>query len=94
MRSVRLRSHLQQARPALVVYEETSYMPTKTTAASMVYGGLVSTISTWCEEMCVPYTGVTVSSVRNLITEKANTAKAKNTPVSDVQVRNSHRRPR
>jgi len=52
-------------------------MPTKTTAASMVYGGLVSTISTWCEEMWVPYAGVTVSSVRKLITGKANAAKAK-----------------
>lgn len=44
--------------------------------AAHVYGGLLATLSAWCEENNVPYRGVPVGVIKKHITGKGNANKA------------------
>ena len=46
------------------------------TDASHVYGGLMATLTTWCEQMNIPYQGVPVGTIKKHATGKGNADKA------------------
>ena len=46
------------------------------TDAAHVYGGLLATLSAWCEEHLVAYQGVPVGTIKQFITGKGNADKA------------------
>jgi len=43
--------------------------------AAHVYGGLLATLTAWCEEHSIPYCGVPVGSIKKHITGKGNANK-------------------
>jgi len=45
------------------------------TDAAHVYGGLLATLTAWCEETGVPYQGVPVGTIKRFVTEKGNADK-------------------
>ena len=45
------------------------------TAAAHVYGGIVATIQTVCEELSIPYDGIPVGTVKRSATGKGNASK-------------------
>jgi Holliday junction resolvasome RuvABC endonuclease subunit len=59
--------------------------------AAHVYGGLMATLTTWCEHRNVPYQGVPVGTIKKHATGKGNAGKddviaamrAKDHPVTD-----------
>lgn len=73
MRFLRLRSHLEEIAPGLVVFEEVRRH--LGTDAAHVYGGLVATIQTWCEDRVVPYSAIPVGTVKKRATGKGNAKK-------------------
>lgn len=46
------------------------------TDASHVYGGLLATLTAWCEEHSIPYQGVAVGTIKRFATGKGNADKA------------------
>ena len=44
--------------------------------AAHVYGGLMATLTTWCEHHCIPYQGVPVGTIKKHATGKGNSGKA------------------
>jgi len=46
------------------------------TDAAHVYGGLLATMTAWCEEQAVAYQGVPVGTIKRFITGKGNADKA------------------
>ena len=46
------------------------------TDAAHVYGGLLATLTAWCEEAHVPYQGVPVATIKRHATGKGNADKA------------------
>ena len=46
------------------------------TAAAHVYGGLLATVSSWCEQRSIPYQGVPVGTIKRFIAGKGNADKA------------------
>lgn len=45
------------------------------TDAAHVYGGLLATLSSWCEENKVPYEGIPVGTIKKYATDKGNAGK-------------------
>ena len=43
--------------------------------AAHVYGGLMATLTAWCEDSSVPYTGVPVGTIKKHFTGKGNAGK-------------------
>lgn len=58
------------SRIAAVFYEEVAAH--KGTAAAHIYGGIVATIASVCEELSVPYQGIPVGTVKKRATGKGN----------------------
>jgi crossover junction endodeoxyribonuclease RuvC len=46
------------------------------TDAAHIYGGLLATLTTWCEERSIPYQGVPVGTIKRHVTGKGNADKA------------------
>lgn len=46
------------------------------TDAAHVYGGLLATLTAWCEEKGIPYEGVPVGTIKKFITGAGNASKA------------------
>lgn len=76
MRFLRLRSLLAEVgRMSIdaVAYEEIRrHMGVD---AAHIYGGIIATLSSWCEERGTPYQGVPVGTVKKLATGKGNAEK-------------------
>lgn len=60
-------------RPKLVVFEEVRRHAG--TDAAHVYGGLLATLTSWCEEHGIPYEGVPVQTIKRFATGKGNGGK-------------------
>lgn len=77
-RFVRLRSYLDDLlrvyREALLAYEEVRRH--QGTDAAHIYGGIVATLSAYCEDHEIPYQGVPVGTVKKLATGKGNAPKS------------------
>jgi Holliday junction resolvasome RuvABC endonuclease subunit len=56
-----------------VYYEEVAAH--KGTAAAHIYGGLVATLQSFCEERNIPYCGVPVGTIKRYATGKGNANK-------------------
>jgi Holliday junction resolvasome RuvABC endonuclease subunit len=44
--------------------------------AAHVYGGLMATLTAWCEDVSVPYTGIPVGTIKKHIAHRGNANKA------------------
>jgi len=79
MRYVRFRHQVAEAHallgPCDAVYFEEVRRHAGTDAAH-VYGGLLATLTAWCEELRVPYQGVPVATIKRHATGKGNADKA------------------
>ena len=79
MRYVRFRRQAEEAHSLLgpfdAVYFEEVRRHTGTDAAH-VYGGLLATLTAWCEETHIPYQGVPVGAIKRHATGKGNADKA------------------
>ncbi|RJQ29227.1 hypothetical protein C4571_02080 [Candidatus Parcubacteria bacterium] len=76
MRYVRLKKYLRDIGPVdLLTFEEVASH--KGTAAAHVYGGIVATITGWCEEQLIPYQGIPVATIKKHATGKGNANKEK-----------------
>lgn len=77
MRFMRLRNYLAEIlRPCLIeaaYYEEVAAH--KGTAAAQIYGGIVATLQTICEERRIPYAGIPVGTIKRTATGKGNANK-------------------
>lgn len=76
MRYLRFREWLRSFEsfsPQRVVYEEVRRHAG--TDAAHVYGGLLATLASWCEEGQIPYEGVPVGTIKKHITGKGNAGK-------------------
>jgi Holliday junction resolvasome RuvABC endonuclease subunit len=77
MRFVRFRQKLEEIRAAYpidrVVFEEVRRH--LGTDAAHVYGGLMATLTAWCEEKHIPYEGVPVGEIKKHWTGKGNADK-------------------
>lgn len=79
MRFVKFRQRLNELRDAsgftLVFYEEVRRHAA--TDAAHVYGGLMATLTAWCEEQDpkIPYEGVPVGTIKKFATGKGNAGK-------------------
>ncbi|WP_375680414.1 MULTISPECIES: crossover junction endodeoxyribonuclease RuvC [unclassified Bartonella] len=47
----------------------------KGTDAAHVYGGLLATLTAWCEQHQIPYEGIPVSTIKKAMTGKGNASK-------------------
>ena len=78
MRFVKFRNKLNELRSAWpvkrVVFEEVRRHAG--TDAAHVYGGLMATLTAWCEEHEIPYEGVPVGTIKKHWTGKGNANKA------------------
>lgn len=78
MRFVRLRKHLEEihaaVRVSIVYYEEVRGH--KGTDAAHIYGGVVATIQSFCEDHNIPYTAKPVGEIKKFATGKGNANKA------------------
>ena len=77
MRYLRFRSWLKdvyEAYPFTVVYFEEVRRHVATDAAH-VYGGLLATLTAWCEENKIAYEGVPVGTIKKFATGKGNAPK-------------------
>ena len=45
------------------------------TDAAHVYGGLMATLTSWCEENAIPYEGIPVGEIKRAFTGKGNASK-------------------
>lgn len=78
MRYVRFRSWLDQLAvttglPEAVYFEEVRRHAA--TDAAHVFGGLLATLTAWCEERCIPYQGVPVGTWKRHACGKGNASK-------------------
>lgn len=60
-------------KPAQVVFEEVRRHAG--TDAAHVYGGLLATLTKWCESEGIPYQGVPVGTIKKFWTDKGNAGK-------------------
>lgn len=77
MRFLRLKSHLNDClriEISKVVFEEVRRH--LGTDAAHIYGGIVATLTAWCEEHKISYEGIPVGTVKKLATGKGNANKA------------------
>lgn len=78
MRFVKFRTRLREIgagySPTLVVFEEVRRHAG--TDAAHVYGGLMATLTEWCETEGIPYEGVPVGAIKRNWTTKGNADKA------------------
>ena len=77
MRYLRFRGHLDEMHKAVpidVVYFEEVRRHMGTDAAH-VYGGMLATLTSWCEENNIPYEGVPVGSIKKYLTGRGNASK-------------------
>ena len=79
MRYVRFRSWLdrlavERALPAAVYFEEVRRHIG--TDAAHVHGGLLATLTAWCEAHCIPYQGVPVGTIKRFACGKGNADKS------------------
>ncbi|OYW56043.1 MAG: hypothetical protein B7Y80_03075 [Hyphomicrobium sp. 32-62-53] len=78
MRYLRLRYWLEQLRLDSGGIEAIHYEEVRRhagTSAAHVYGGLLATLTGWCEERGVAYQGVPVGTIKRFITGKGNADK-------------------
>lgn len=77
MRFVKFRKWLNELAAAypvnMVVFEEVRRHAG--TDAAHVYGGLMATLTAWCEENHIPYAGVPVGEIKKHATGKGNASK-------------------
>ena len=77
MRFVRFTNHLHELHAAdpigIVYYEEVRAH--KGVDAAHVYGGLMATLTSWCEQHGIPYEGVPVGEIKKFATGKGNASK-------------------
>lgn len=77
MRYVKFRGTLNETYNAYkfdqVVFEEVRRHAG--TDAAHVYGGLLATLTAWCEEKSIPYQGVPVGTIKKFATGKGNASK-------------------
>ena len=78
MRYLRFRSWLDQlaverALPEAVYFEEVRRHAA--TDAAHIYGGLLATLTSWCEQRRIPYQGVPVGTIKRHVTGKGNADK-------------------
>ena len=59
--------------PLVVCYEEVRGH--KGTDAAHVYGGLLATLTSWCEERSIPYEGIPVGTWKKALCGKGNASK-------------------
>lgn len=78
MRYLRFRSNLAEIHvkfPITAIWFEEVRRHAGTDAAH-VYGGMLATLTAWCEENDIPYEGVPVGSIKKFATGKGNADKA------------------
>lgn len=77
MRYLRFRRQLNEIHDAVVIsevwYEEVRRH--KSTDAAHVYGGLLATLCSWCEERGIPYGAEPVGAIKKFATGKGNAPK-------------------
>lgn len=77
MRFVRFRRHLDEVASAHalseVVFEEVRHH--SAVDAAHVYGGLMATLTAWCEDRKLPYEGVPVGTIKKFATGHGNAKK-------------------
>lgn len=76
MRFLRFRRWLDEQwmmKPTAVYYEEVRQH--LGTDAAHIYGGLLATLTAWCEEHHIPYCGVGVGTIKRFISGKGNANK-------------------
>lgn len=77
MRFVKFRARLDEIRGAYglthVFYEEVRRHAG--TDAAHIYGGLMATLTAWCEEHSIPYEGIPVGEIKKAFTGKGNAPK-------------------
>ena len=76
MRYLRFRAHLTEIKAhgvSRVYFEEVRRH--SSTDAAHVYGGLMATLTAWCEEHSIPYAGVSVGRIKKFWTGKGNASK-------------------
>ena len=78
MRYVHLLYHLRNVcavayQPDIIVYEEVRGH--KGTDAAQIYGGIIATITAFCEEQHIPYEGIPVGTIKKYATGKGNASK-------------------
>jgi Holliday junction resolvasome RuvABC endonuclease subunit len=61
------------SRPKFIAYEEVRRH--LGTDAAHVYGGLLATLTAWCDEAKLPYIGVPVATIKRCATGKGNADK-------------------
>lgn len=74
MRFVRMRNSLDEIGPVDRLYFEEVRRHLSTDSAH-VYGGMVATITAWCEECQVPYQAIPVGTIKKCATGKGNADK-------------------
>lgn len=77
MRYLRFRGHLDEVHknsPLHAVYYE-EVRRHRGTDAAHVYGGMLATLTSWCEQNSIPYEGVPVGSIKKALTGKGNAYK-------------------
>jgi len=76
MRYLRFRRWLDafSPRPEALYFE--AVRRHKGTDAAHVYGGLLATVTSWCEDNGIPYQGVPVGTIKKHATGKGNASKA------------------
>lgn len=73
MRFVRARKYLTAIEPDFVLYEEVRSH--KGVSAAHIYGGIVATIQSYCEERHIPYASIPVGTIKKRATGKGNCGK-------------------
>lgn len=73
MRFLRFKNWLNELSAEEVVFEEVRRH--RGTDAAHVYGGLLATLTSWCEENKIPYQGVPVGTIKKFATGKGNANK-------------------
>ncbi len=79
MRYVRFRHQVAEAHALLGPFDAVYFEEVRRhagTDAAHVYGGLLATLTAWCEELRVPYQGVPVATIKRHATGKGNADKA------------------
>jgi len=57
----------------IVVYEEVRGH--KGADAAQIYGGIIATLTAWCEQSNIPYEGIPVGTIKKFATGKGNASK-------------------
>jgi crossover junction endodeoxyribonuclease RuvC len=77
MRFVHLRRHLEAIKSSFTI-ERVAFEEVRRhmgVDAAHIYGGILATLSAWCEENKIPYCGIPVGTVKKKATGKGNTKK-------------------